>query len=131
MLSFDAGRRYVDPEIAHVGMYEEELKRRDIPHDTYLRPLEHVDRYKCEGEQVGCCAVQRVARLGDSSLWRGTKQACSSPPILTTPSPGHVQEGFVKIHVEAGTDKLLGATIVASNAGDMISELTLCMQVRS
>lgn len=70
--------------------------------------------------------------------WRGwgthhckTKQACSSPPILTTPSPGHVQEGFVKIHVEAGTDKLLGATIVASNAGDMISELTLCMQVRS
>jgi len=33
-------------------MYEEELKRRSIPHETYIRPLEHVDRYKCEGEEV-------------------------------------------------------------------------------
>ena len=34
-------------------------------------------------------------------------------------------EGFVKVHVEEGTDKILGATIVARNAGDMISEVTL------
>lgn len=36
-------------------MYEEELKRRSIPHETYIRPLEHVDRYKCEGEEVSVC----------------------------------------------------------------------------
>ena len=36
-------------------------------------------------------------------------------------------EGFVKIHTKAGTDKIVGATIVASHAGDMISEITLSM----
>ena len=36
-------------------------------------------------------------------------------------------EGFVKITVKKGTDKILGATIVARNAGDMIGELCLAM----
>jgi pyruvate/2-oxoglutarate dehydrogenase complex dihydrolipoamide dehydrogenase (E3) component len=36
-------------------------------------------------------------------------------------------EGFVKVHVLAGTDRILGATIVARHAGEMISELTLAM----
>ncbi len=36
-------------------------------------------------------------------------------------------EGFVKVHVGKGTDRILGATIVAPNAGDMISEITLAM----
>jgi pyruvate/2-oxoglutarate dehydrogenase complex dihydrolipoamide dehydrogenase (E3) component len=35
--------------------------------------------------------------------------------------------GFVKIHVGEGTDKILGATIVARHAGDMINEITLAM----
>lgn len=35
--------------------------------------------------------------------------------------------GFVKIHVREGSDKILGATIVASSAGDMINEITLAM----
>ncbi|HUA33804.1 MAG TPA: mercuric reductase [Candidatus Binataceae bacterium] len=33
-------------------------------------------------------------------------------------------EGFVKIHVKEGTDQIAGATIVASHAGEMISEIT-------
>ncbi len=37
------------------------------------------------------------------------------------------QEGFVKIHTKRGTDTILGATIVSSHAGDMISEITLAM----
>lgn len=37
-------------------------------------------------------------------------------------------EGFVKIHVKKGTDEILGATIVGSHAGDMISEITVAMQ---
>ena len=37
-------------------------------------------------------------------------------------------EGFVKIHVKKGTDEIVGATIVGSHAGDMISEITVAMQ---
>ena len=36
-------------------------------------------------------------------------------------------EGFLKVHVKRGTDKILGATLVASHAGEMISEITLAM----
>jgi pyruvate/2-oxoglutarate dehydrogenase complex dihydrolipoamide dehydrogenase (E3) component len=36
-------------------------------------------------------------------------------------------EGFVRVHVKKGTDKIVGATIVAPNAGDMIGELSLAM----
>jgi len=35
--------------------------------------------------------------------------------------------GFVKIHVQRGTDAILGATIVGEAAGDMISEITVAM----
>lgn len=35
--------------------------------------------------------------------------------------------GFVKVHVKKGTDQIVGATIVARHAGDMISEITLAM----
>ncbi|MGB3491481.1 MAG: hypothetical protein WBA57_02050, partial [Elainellaceae cyanobacterium] len=34
------------------------------------------------------------------------------------------EEGFVKILHKRGSDKILGATIVARHAGDMISEVT-------
>ncbi|HYR78847.1 MAG TPA: mercuric reductase, partial [Candidatus Dormibacteraeota bacterium] len=33
-------------------------------------------------------------------------------------------DGFVKVHVRRGSDEIVGATIVASHAGEMISELT-------
>ena len=36
-------------------------------------------------------------------------------------------EGFVKLHCKQGTDKIVGATIVASHAGEMISEITTAM----
>jgi pyruvate/2-oxoglutarate dehydrogenase complex dihydrolipoamide dehydrogenase (E3) component/uncharacterized membrane protein YdjX (TVP38/TMEM64 family) len=36
-------------------------------------------------------------------------------------------DGFVKIIVKEGTDKILGATIVAAHAGEMISEVTTAM----
>ena len=37
-------------------------------------------------------------------------------------------EGFVKVHVRRGTDRIIGATIVAPHAGEMISEVTLAMR---
>jgi len=37
------------------------------------------------------------------------------------------EAGFVKIHVHEGTDTILGATIVARHAGEMINEISLAM----
>jgi pyruvate/2-oxoglutarate dehydrogenase complex dihydrolipoamide dehydrogenase (E3) component len=37
------------------------------------------------------------------------------------------EEGLVKIHVRRGKDEILGATIVAAHAGEMISELTVAI----
>ena len=36
--------------------------------------------------------------------------------------------GFVKIHTQKGRDKIVGATIVARHAGDLISEVSVAMQ---
>jgi pyruvate/2-oxoglutarate dehydrogenase complex dihydrolipoamide dehydrogenase (E3) component len=35
--------------------------------------------------------------------------------------------GFVKIHVKKGTDKIVGATIIAGHAGEMIGEIAVAM----
>lgn len=37
------------------------------------------------------------------------------------------EDGFVKVHVKKRTGQIVGATIVARHAGDMISEITLAM----
>lgn len=37
-------------------------------------------------------------------------------------------EGFAKVHIQKGTDKILGATVVAAHAGDMISEFSVVMK---
>jgi len=78
---------YTDPEIAHVGMYENEAEERGIRVQTFVERLVDVDRAIVDGED----------------------------------------EGFVKVHVKDGTDRILGATIVARHAGEMINELTLAM----
>ena len=39
-------------------------------------------------------------------------------------------EGFVKVVVKKGADQIIGATVVAANAGDMIGELTLAMKYK-
>ena len=36
-------------------------------------------------------------------------------------------EGFVRVHTKKGSDRILGATIVASHAGEMISEISLAI----
>jgi pyruvate/2-oxoglutarate dehydrogenase complex dihydrolipoamide dehydrogenase (E3) component len=78
---------YTDPEVAHVGLNEDEAQKKSIPVETFTKPLAEVDRAVVDGEA----------------------------------------EGFVKLHVKAGTDKILGATIVARHAGEMISEVTTAM----
>ncbi len=78
---------YTSPEIAHVGLYENDAKDKGIEIDTYVQHFSDVDRAIFEGED----------------------------------------DGFAKVHVKKGTDQIVGATIVARSAGDLISEITLAM----
>ena len=39
-------------------------------------------------------------------------------------------EGFLRVHLKKGTDRILGATLVAEHAGDMIGELALAVTHR-
>lgn len=83
-----------------------------IPWCTYTDPaIAHVGLYV------------RQARAGDI-------------PVKTFTIPMHdvdravadgEEAGFVKIHVKERTDRILGATIVARHAGEMINEITLAM----
>lgn len=81
---------FTDPEIAHVGMYEEDAKEKGIEVHTITVSLADVDRAIADGEK----------------------------------------EGMVRIHLKKGTDKILGATIVARHAGEMISEISVAMQAK-
>jgi pyruvate/2-oxoglutarate dehydrogenase complex dihydrolipoamide dehydrogenase (E3) component len=75
---------YTDPEVAHVGMSEEQA--RGCGARTFLQPMAEVDRAVIDGDT----------------------------------------EGLVKVHA-AASGRILGATIVARHAGEMIAELTLAM----
>jgi pyruvate/2-oxoglutarate dehydrogenase complex dihydrolipoamide dehydrogenase (E3) component len=73
---------YTDPEVAHVGAYEEEARRAGRRVETITIPLAEVDRAVVDGER----------------------------------------DGFVRVHHERG--RLLGCTVVASRAGEMIGVVT-------
>ncbi len=78
---------YTDPEVAHVGMYEQDAEQKGIRTQTFKHELSDVDRAILDGED----------------------------------------EGFVKVLTREGSDQILGATIVARHAGEMISEFTVAM----
>jgi pyruvate/2-oxoglutarate dehydrogenase complex dihydrolipoamide dehydrogenase (E3) component len=78
---------YTDPEIAHVGISEDDARKQGIQFDTIKILMSSVDRAITDGET----------------------------------------DGFVKIIHRRGSDEILGATIVASHAGDIISEVTTAM----
>jgi pyruvate/2-oxoglutarate dehydrogenase complex dihydrolipoamide dehydrogenase (E3) component len=79
---------YTSPEIAHVGLYENDSKEKGIAVDTFTQEMSKVDRAILDGET----------------------------------------EGFVRVHARKGTDEIVGATIVAAHAGDLIGELTLAIR---
>ena len=83
-----------------------------VPWCTYTDPeVAHVGMYGNEAEEQGIAVQTFVQEIGDTDRGRADGD----------------QEGFVKIHVKKGTDKILGATIVARHAGEMINEITLAM----
>lgn len=79
---------YIDPEIASVGMSEDDLIKRDLKYDKAVVPLGIVGR-----------------------------------SVITD-----THDGFVKILADKKTGRILGATIAAPSAGEMIHELTLAIQ---
>jgi pyruvate/2-oxoglutarate dehydrogenase complex dihydrolipoamide dehydrogenase (E3) component len=78
---------YTDPEIAHVGLYEQEARQRGLKLQTLTVSLAEIDRAVLDGEA----------------------------------------EGFARLHVDAGSGHILGATAVARHAGEMIGEVVLAM----
>lgn len=55
---------YTDPELAHVGATEAELKERGKSYEVYRFPYEKLDRAICEGETTGLIKVY-------ATKWRG------------------------------------------------------------
>jgi pyruvate/2-oxoglutarate dehydrogenase complex dihydrolipoamide dehydrogenase (E3) component len=84
-----------------------------IPWCTYTDPeIAHVGMYERDAKQRGIPVRTFVQELEDVDR------------ALLDGDP----EGFVKVQVKEGTDEILGATIVASHAGEMLSELTLAIR---
>ena len=86
-----------------------------IPWCTYTSPeLAHVGLTQAEAEQRGSEITTYTQRLSevDRAVLEGE------------------EEGLVRVYCRRGRDQILGATIVASHAGDMISEITMAMKHR-
>lgn len=84
-----------------------------IPWTTYTDPeIAHVGLYEAEAKQKGIKVDTFTFKLDevDRAILDGN------------------EEGFARVHVRKGTDVIVGATLVAAHAGDMISEFTLAMK---
>lgn len=83
-----------------------------IPWCTYTDPeIAHVGMYERDAAERGIRVETFIRHLSD---------------VDRAIADGE-EEGFVKIHVRKGTDHILGATVVARHAGEMISEITTAM----
>ena len=83
-----------------------------IPWSTYTSPeIAHVGLYPEQAQERGIEIDTYQVELADvdRAILEGQ------------------DEGFVKVHTKRGTGEIIGATIVADHAGEMISELSLAM----
>lgn len=83
-----------------------------IPHTTYTSPeLAHVGLTPAEARERGIAIDTFTQPMNqvDRAILEGEA------------------EGFVRIHVKRRTDQIVGATIVAANASDLIGEIILAM----
>ncbi|MBI4169418.1 MAG: mercuric reductase [Acidobacteria bacterium] len=83
-----------------------------VPWCTYTNPeVAHVGLYERDANEAGIAVETITVPLED--LDRAVLDGAN--------------EGFVRLHLKKGTDRLLGATLVAEHAGDMIGELALAI----
>ena len=78
---------FLDPEVARVGLNEQEALARGIHYEVTRFEMAELDRAIIEGQRTG----------------------------------------FVKLITAAGSDRLLGATLVGAQAGELLAEYTLAM----
>ncbi|MFW5815565.1 MAG: FAD-dependent oxidoreductase [Wenzhouxiangella sp.] len=79
---------FTDPEVARVGLNEQEAREREIDVEVTTYRLDDLDRAIAESEDYG----------------------------------------WVKVLTEPGKDRILGATLVGSRAGEMLAEFVLAMK---
>ncbi len=84
-----------------------------IPHVTYTSP---------ELAQVGLTAAE--AQAGGIAIDTFTQEFDRIDRAVLDDETN----GFVRVHTRRGSDQIVGATIVAAHAGELISELTLAMK---
>ena len=83
-----------------------------VPWVTYTDPeIAHVGMYEADAQRHGIevSTIKILMSAVDRAITDGET------------------EGFVKIHHQKGSDRILGATIVSTHAGEMISEITAAM----
>ena len=84
-----------------------------VPWCTYTDPeIAHVGLYPTEARQNGVPVKTYTVLMHD---------------VARAVMDGE-EEGFVKIHVREGSDRILGATVVASHAGEMINAVSLAIR---
>jgi pyruvate/2-oxoglutarate dehydrogenase complex dihydrolipoamide dehydrogenase (E3) component len=84
-----------------------------IPWCTYTDPeIAHVGLYEAEATARGIAIDTFTQDLAD---------------VHRAVLDGEA-DGFVKVHVRKGTDRIVGATIAARHAGEMLAEITLAMR---
>ncbi|WP_339669927.1 FAD-dependent oxidoreductase [Dasania marina] len=79
---------FIEPEVARVGLNEQEAQAASVLYEVTRYGLDDLDRAIADGQD----------------------------------------EGFIKVLTVPGKDKILGVTIVAANAGELIAEFVLAMK---
>ena len=83
-----------------------------IPWATYTSPeISHVGMYEKEARDRGFQVHTLTVPLADTDRAHIDSET----------------QGFARVHLKKGTDKILGATIVAQHAGEMIGELAMAV----
>jgi pyruvate/2-oxoglutarate dehydrogenase complex dihydrolipoamide dehydrogenase (E3) component len=91
------------------GLGRQKLSSLIMPWVTYTDPeIAHVGMYEHQAQEMGIDVA--TIKIPFTDVDRAIADG--------------EEEGFVKIHHPKGSDKILGATIVARHAGEMISQIT-------
>jgi len=94
------------------GLGKKKLSSLTVPWCTYTHPeIAHVGMYEHDAKEQGIETDVYIQHFDD---------------VDRAIADGET-DGFVKVVTAKGSDKILGATIVAGHAGDLISEITLAM----
>lgn len=110
--SADAQARLVVANALFFGLGGGRASRLVVPWTTYTSPeVAHVGLYERDASAAGHEVQTITVPLHDVDR-----------AVLDGQD-----EGFLRVHLERGTDRILGATLVAEHAGEMIGEIALAI----